>query len=113
RCRRGPPAPHPRRRGELLRVPGGRPVGGRPAQRPLVDGGDRRRRANSSRMSSRTCPDWPKLMELAPELQFKHYTQREAQLPADALVSLGEVSSDEVTICCDLDSHVFNPEHTE
>ena len=35
-------------------------------------------------MSSRTCPDWPQLMEIAPELQFKHYTVREAQLPADA-----------------------------
>ncbi len=25
-------------------------------------------------MSSRSCPDWPRLMEIAPELQFKHYT---------------------------------------
>ena len=32
-------------------------------------------------------------MELAPELQFRHYT-------------LGAV-------CCDLDSHVFNPAHTD
>jgi hypothetical protein len=37
-------------------------------------------------MSSRTCPDWPELMELAPELQFKHYTVAEARLPADALM---------------------------
>ena len=37
-------------------------------------------------MSSRTCPDWPRLMEIAPELQFKHYTVAEAKLPADALV---------------------------
>ena len=29
-------------------------------------------------MSSRTCPDWPLLMELAPDLQFKHYTVGEA-----------------------------------
>ena len=29
-------------------------------------------------MSSRTCPDWPDLMEIAPELQFKHYTVAEA-----------------------------------
>jgi hypothetical protein len=64
-------------------------------------------------MSSKTCPDWPRLMEVAPALQFKHYTLREAQLPADALVSLGELNLDEVSICCDLDSHVFNPEHTE
>ena len=63
-------------------------------------------------MSSRTCPDWPKLMEVAPELQFKHYTLREAQLPADAVVNVGEVGFDEVAICCDLEAHVFNPEHT-
>ena len=64
-------------------------------------------------MSSRTCPDWPQLMEVAPELQFKHYTLREAQLPADALVSLEGVDFDAVAICCDLDTHVFNPGHTE
>jgi hypothetical protein len=64
-------------------------------------------------MSSRTCPDWPKLMEIAPELQFKHYTLREAQLPADALVAVEGVGFDEVAICCDLDRHVFNPEHTD
>ena len=63
-------------------------------------------------MSSRTCPDWPKLMELAPELQFKHYTVREAQLPADALVSI-EADLDRVSICCDLSRHVFYAEHTE
>jgi hypothetical protein len=51
-------------------------------------------------------------MEVAPELQFKHYTVREAQLPADALVNL-EVGFDEVSICCDLDRHVFNPDHTD
>jgi hypothetical protein len=45
-------------------------------------------------VSSRTCPDWPRLMELAPELQFKHYTLREAQLPADALVNVGDVGFD-------------------
>ena len=38
-------------------------------------------------MSSRTCPDWPELTELAPDLQFKHYTVAEARLPADALRS--------------------------
>ena len=63
-------------------------------------------------MSSRTCPDWPRLMELAPELQFKHYTLAEAQLPAEAVVSI-DVARDEVAICCDLDTHVFNPEHTD
>lgn len=66
-------------------------------------------------MSSRSCPDWPRLMEIAPELQFKHYTMREAQnqLPADALVQLDVVASDGDAICCDLESHVFNAEHTE
>jgi hypothetical protein len=64
-------------------------------------------------MSSRTCPDWPQLMELAPELQFKHYTLREAQLPADALVNVEGVDHDDVALCCDLESHVFNPDHTE
>ena len=51
-------------------------------------------------------------MELAPNLQFKHYTLAEAQLPADALVQVDGVSLDEVAICCDLDTHVFNAEHT-
>jgi hypothetical protein len=65
-------------------------------------------------MSSRSCPDWPDLMEIAPELQFKHYTLREAmsQLPADAIVLLDVTATDEDAICCDLDNHVFNPEHT-
>jgi hypothetical protein len=64
-------------------------------------------------MSSRSCPDWPQLMELAPELQFKHFTIREAQLPGDALVLLEGIDQDATEICCDLDSHVFNPEHTD
>ncbi len=64
-------------------------------------------------MSSRSCPDWPALMELAPNLQFKHYSLREIQLPADALVSLEGVDFDSVTVCCDLDSHVLNAGHTE
>jgi len=64
-------------------------------------------------MSSRTCPDWPQLMEVAPQLQFKHFTLREAQLPADAVVNVEGVGFDDVAICCDLESHVFNPEHTD
>ena len=58
-------------------------------------------------------PTGPTLMEIAPELQFKHYTLREAQLPAEALVNCGDCDFDVVEICCDLDSHVFNPEHTD
>lgn len=64
-------------------------------------------------MSSRSCPDWPELMELAPELQFKHYTVAEARLPAEALVTLGDVSLADVAICCDLGSHVFYAAHTD
>jgi hypothetical protein len=63
-------------------------------------------------MSTRTCPDWPDLMELAPELQFKHYTVAEAQLPADALMQVsGNLS--EIAICADLDHNVFYGEHTD
>ena len=36
-------------------------------------------------MSYKTCPDWPELMELAPDLQFKHITVADAQLPFDVL----------------------------
>ena len=64
-------------------------------------------------MSSRTCPDWPMLMELAPDLQFKHYTVAEAHLPAEALVHLPDLLLDTVAICCDLEHYVFNAEHTE
>lgn len=64
-------------------------------------------------MSSRTCPDWPELMEIAPELQFKHYTVAEARLPADALMQIPEIALSEVAICCDLERHVFYAAHTE
>ena len=64
-------------------------------------------------MSARTCPDWPELMELDPDLQFKHYTCREAQLPAETLARMSSASLGEVEICCDLDHHVFNPGHTD
>jgi hypothetical protein len=64
-------------------------------------------------MTARTCPDWPSLMELAPDLQFKHYTVADAHLPADALAHISHVSLGEVEICCDLEHHVVNPEHTD
>ena len=64
-------------------------------------------------MSSRTCPDWPVLMELAPDLQFKHYTVAEAQLPVEVLTAITHVSLGDVAICCDLEHHVFYAEHTE
>jgi hypothetical protein len=64
-------------------------------------------------MSARTCPSWPELLELAPDLQFKHYTVAEARLPSDALVLCTGVRLDEATICCDPDHHVFNAAHTD
>jgi hypothetical protein len=64
-------------------------------------------------MSSRACPDWPDLMELAPELQFKHYSVSEAHLPADALMRVTDVGLADVAICCDLERHVFHAEHTD
>jgi len=64
-------------------------------------------------VSSRTCPDWPDLLERAPDLHFKHYTVAEAKLPADALVNLPDVPLEAVAICADLDQHVFNPVHTD
>src|SRR5581483_2684250 len=71
----------------------------RPARRALVDGGSRRAGANRrNAMSSRTCPDWPDLMEIAPDLQFKHYTVAEAQLPADALMQIKDISLADVAV---------------
>lgn len=64
-------------------------------------------------MSTRSCPDWPDLLERAPDLLFKHYTVAEAQLPAEVLASLSEISLGEIEICCDLDKHVFNADHTD
>jgi hypothetical protein len=52
-------------------------------------------------------------MELVPELQFMHYTLGEAHLPSDAFVQLEGVSRETVALCCDLASHVYNPEHTD
>jgi hypothetical protein len=52
-------------------------------------------------------------MEIAPELQFKHYTVAEAQLPADALMKVTEVALSEVAICCDLEHNVFYAAHTD
>jgi hypothetical protein len=63
-------------------------------------------------MSYRTCPDWPALMEIAADLQFKHYTVSEVHLPGDALVALDQGRLDEVTICCDLERHVYYAGHT-
>jgi hypothetical protein len=52
-------------------------------------------------------------MELAPDLQFKHYTVAEARLPAEALMTLPDVPLGAIAICCDLERHVFYAQHTE
>jgi len=52
-------------------------------------------------------------MEIAPELQFKHYTVAEAKLPSEVLVNIPDVSLSDVAICCDLDRHVFYAAHTD
>ena len=64
-------------------------------------------------MTVRTCDDWPTLMEIAPDLQFKHYTVDEAKLPGDALAAMPGVPLDQLEICCDLEHNVFNAEHTD
>jgi len=64
-------------------------------------------------MSTRTCPDWPQLMEIAPELQFKHYTVDELKLPVEIVSEIRDVPLNELSVGCDADHHVFNPEHTE
>jgi hypothetical protein len=63
-------------------------------------------------MSTRTCPDWPQLMEVAPELQFKHYTVAELRLPVEIVSQIPTVPLNELAVCCDAEHHVFNPEHT-
>ena len=63
-------------------------------------------------MSARSCPDWPALVELAPDLHFKHYTVAEAQLPGEVLVNLADVPLEAVAVCADLEHNVFNPTRT-
>ena len=65
-------------------------------------------------MSYKTCPDWPALMELAPDLQFKHMTVREAQLPFEVVSRIpADRSLDEMEICCDVEHHVVYAAHSD
>ena len=64
-------------------------------------------------MSYKSCPDWPVLMELAPDLQFKHMTVHDAQLPFEVVAKIPSgLSLDEIEICCDVEHHVVNAAHT-
>jgi hypothetical protein len=64
-------------------------------------------------VTTRSCPDWPDLMEIAPDLHFRHFTVAEAQLPAEALMKIPEVLLGTVEICADLEHHVFLARHTD
>ena len=64
-------------------------------------------------MSTRSCGDWPTLLEIAPDLHFKHYTIAEARLPGEVLVNLADVPRDALTLCADLDHNVYNSAHTD
>ena len=64
-------------------------------------------------MSTRSCPDWPALLEVAPDPHFKHYTLAEARLPAEVLINLPDIPLEAVAICADLEHNVFNPSHTD
>ena len=75
--------------------------------------GVRRACANSATVSSRACPDWPALMEIAPEVHFRHYTLAEVQLPVGAFVRLEGLDQNAMSVCADLDHHIFNAEHTD
>ena len=63
-------------------------------------------------MATRSCPDWPDLLERAPDLHFKHYTADELQLPADVLLALGPGRLSQIEVCADTARNVFNPAHT-
>ena len=62
-------------------------------------------------MSTRSCPDWPTPLEIAPDLHFKHYTLGEAHLPAEVL-DPGRAARGGRHLA-DLDHNVFNPSHTD
>ena len=64
-------------------------------------------------MATRSCPDWPELLDRAPDLHFKHYTADELQLAHDIVVVLGAVRLSEVEICADTQRNVFNAAHTD
>jgi hypothetical protein len=63
-------------------------------------------------MTTRACPDWPELLDVAPELSFKHYTADELQLPHDVIVAVRGARLSQLAVCADAIRHVFNPAHT-
>ena len=63
-------------------------------------------------MATRSCPDWPELLDRAPDLHFKHYTADELQLGHDIVVALGAVRLTEIEICADTQRNVYYADHT-
>jgi hypothetical protein len=53
------------------------------------------------------------LLEIAPDLHFKHYTVAEAELPAEVLINIPDVPREAIAICADLEHNVFNAAHTD
>ncbi|MGH3074783.1 MAG: hypothetical protein ACRDQC_07650 [Gaiellales bacterium] len=64
-------------------------------------------------MAMRSCPDWPELLDRAPDLHFKHYTADELQLPHDIVLALGDVRLANLEVCADTSRNVFNAAHTD
>jgi hypothetical protein len=64
-------------------------------------------------MAMRSCPDWPELLDRAPDLDFKHYTADELQLPHDIVLALGDVRLASLVVCADTSRNIFNPAHTD
>jgi hypothetical protein len=64
-------------------------------------------------MAMRSCPDWPELLDRAPDLDFKHYTADELQLPHDIVLALGDVRLASLEVCADTSRNIFNPAHTD
>jgi hypothetical protein len=64
-------------------------------------------------VASRACPDWPELLDRAPDLMFKHYTADELQLAHDVVVALGQVRLSDIEVCADTTRNVFYAEHTD
>jgi hypothetical protein len=52
-------------------------------------------------------------MEIDPELQFKHYTVDELRLPVEIVGQIPKVPLSELSVCCDLEHHVFYRAHTQ
>jgi len=64
-------------------------------------------------MAVRSCPDWPELLDRAPDLHFKHYTADELQLPHDIVLALGDVRLANLEVCADTSRNIFNAAHTD